>query len=145
MIMVNLLHTPAPQDIRTLEVNLNLLKVQNFFTFYISSTVKTCTPPATVDYSTMSQQKNSYDYGESITYTCTKGYENTGGLLTRLCTNTNTWSGEVPVCTSKLDLLSVLRNISLISKRISCLIYIPKIHPCHLSLGYKSFLKVQNF
>ena len=66
------------------------------------STVKTCQPPAAVDHSTLSPEETSYNYGDTITYTCVEGYEKTtGGPLVQNCTDTNTWSDAAPVCESK--------------------------------------------
>ena len=66
------------------------------------STVKTCEPPAAVDHSTLSPEKTSYNYGDTITYTCVEGYEKTsGGSLVRTCADTDTWSETAPVCDKK--------------------------------------------
>ena len=57
-----------------------------------------------VENSGVNPVKSQYNYGDSVTYTCNTGYQNTGGPLNRICTDTNTWSGAVPVCTGKLTL-----------------------------------------
>ena len=63
------------------------------------STVKTCAPVSVAN-SAVTPVKSTYNYDDSVTYTCNVGYENTGGPLSRTCTDTNTWSGSVPVCTT---------------------------------------------
>ena len=75
------------------------------------STVKTCVAPVAVANSTISPEKDSYDYGESVTYTCETGYQNTGGQLNRQCTDTDTWSGAAPVCTSKFYSMHILYQL----------------------------------
>ena len=50
---------------------------------------------------TYTPEETSYNYGDTIMYTCVEGYEKTiGGPLVRNCTDTNTWSGAAPICES---------------------------------------------
>ena len=60
-----------------------------------------------VDNSNVNPSKSTYNHGDSVTYTCTPGYQNTGGALNRQCVDTNTWlPTTVPVCTGKLSICS---------------------------------------
>ena len=79
---------------------------------FVCFTVKNCTPPATVANSTLVPVENSYNYGDTITYTCAEGYQNnTGGPLVRNCTDTDTWSGTPPICGGMVKSLCLIYQI----------------------------------
>ncbi|WAQ96222.1 CSMD3-like protein [Mya arenaria] len=59
--------------------------------------ILTCVP-ASVPNSSKSPDQATYDYATSVTYSCTTGYEHTGGDLTRTCQADTTWSGTTPAC-----------------------------------------------
>ncbi|WAQ96223.1 CSMD3-like protein [Mya arenaria] len=73
-------------------------------------TVITCVP-ASVPNSSKSPDQATYDYATSVTYSCTTGYEHTGGDLTRTCQADTTWSGTTPTCSSTHALTIPLKTI----------------------------------
>ena len=78
---------------------MNIDDTQLIINYVCILTVKTCTPPATVDNAIVFPARSTYTYGDAITYTCDEGYlSNTVGPLIRHCTDTDTWNGTAPVC-----------------------------------------------
>ncbi|XP_052776697.1 sushi, von Willebrand factor type A, EGF and pentraxin domain-containing protein 1-like [Mya arenaria] len=59
----------------------------------------TCVPSADVPNSTKDTAQGSYNYGDTVTYTCDTTYQMTSGTATRTCNNPDTWSGTLPTCT----------------------------------------------
>ena len=64
--------------------------------------VVTCASPASVINASMTPVQATYEYTDTITYTCATGYQRTSGDLSRSCSASGIWSGSEPVCTRKL-------------------------------------------
>lgn len=56
-----------------------------------------CIVPITVKFAT-GPTDGTYDYMETITYSCISGYEVQSGNLERTCRDDGTWCGIPPVC-----------------------------------------------
>ena len=46
-------------------------------------------------------ESSTIDYNTTIKYTCSSGFSNTAGTLTRTCNADGSLTGSTPVCTSK--------------------------------------------
>ena len=66
---------------------------------FILFSVDTCTVPGVPNSDQSSQ--STITYNTAVTYTCSTGYSNTGGQLTRTCQARGSLTGDPPVCTSK--------------------------------------------
>ena len=45
-------------------------------------------------------ENNTYNYNDTITYSCIEGYRLIGGDYTRKCQMDKTWTGSSPICLS---------------------------------------------
>ena len=46
----------------------------------------------------ITDDKHTFNYGESATYECNPGYELKDGVSNRVCVGDNVWSDPVPEC-----------------------------------------------
>ena len=69
--------------------------------------VKSC-PADIAQHSTRSPNTGTYVYNSDVTYSCDPGYEHTSENLSRTCKSDTTWTGSLPVCTSKFANLNCM-------------------------------------
>ena len=71
----------------------------------VAFVVVTCVAPASVSDCSVDSNQATYNYSDTIVYTCDVGFEKTSGDLTRACQADSSWSGSPPVCTCTLKQL----------------------------------------
>ena len=59
---------------------------------------RSCGNPGTPDHG--AKEGNGYQYGQSVKFTCTTGYQ-LQGSATRTCQTNGQWTGTQPTCNSK--------------------------------------------
>ena len=67
----------------------------------------TCGNPGSPPHGSVSPAGNRHYYNTKAHYSCDPGWEISGGSNPRTCRNNGLWSGSIPGCRSKFDILSL--------------------------------------
>jgi len=85
----------------------------NTFSPNIISVIQ-CSNPTQITHAAMSLTGN--DIGNTVTYTCVSGYNQSSGDLTLACNDNGQWSGTFPVCEGTCIADDLFSNIKCITQ-----------------------------
>ena len=85
-----------------------------WFSLVIFSVV-TCDPPDTVGNGTFTPFLSIFNYSSIVTYTCDHGYYISNGNSSRYCTESGTWSGTKPTCSSKYKYTNLVETLPILN------------------------------
>ena len=71
-----------------------------WFSYVLTSAGLTCNKVEVAN-ARITDDKNTFNYGESATYECNLGYEFKDDVSNRVCVGDNVWSNPAPECEGK--------------------------------------------